>query len=98
MEAAYWYAQQGGLSLGEQFLSAVDATLSALALFPAAGSTRHADAMTDLSPPLRFVVVQQFDRYLAYYLDHPTRVEVIRIWNASRGLHALLDSTATDPD
>lgn len=97
MEAAYWYAQQGGLSLGEQFLSAVDTTLSTLARFPASGSSRHADAMIDLPAPLRFVVVQQFERYLAYYLDLPTHVEVLRIWNAARGLQALFDST-TDPD
>jgi toxin ParE1/3/4 len=89
-EAAYWYARQGGLPLGEAFLAEVDATLDRIARHPAIGSTRHAEHVPDLPTPLRFLPLQRFDHHLVYYLDLPEHVEVIRVWHASRGLEALM--------
>lgn len=90
-DAAFWYAEQGGLALGERFLSQVEATLEHLGRFPGAGSTRHDGIVPGLPAPLRFFPVTQFERYLVYHLDLPAQVDVIRIWNAARGLDALLE-------
>lgn len=90
-DAAAWYAQQGGSPLELRFIAAVESTAILIRQHPAAGSTRHADEVPDLPAPLRFFPVKQFERYLFYYLDLPTHVEVIRVWNTARGLDALMD-------
>ena len=77
--------------LAERFLTQVHITLQRVAQFPASGSTRHAGCIQGLPAPLRFVPVAQFERYLLYYLDLPTHVEVLRVWNAGRGLEALME-------
>lgn len=88
-EAAYWYAQQGGLQLGESFLSEVDATLAAISEHPGIGSTRHAQHADDLPALLRFVRLKRFEHHLVYYVELPDHIEIIRVWHASRGLEAL---------
>lgn len=88
-EAAWWYTGEGGLQLGLGFLDAVDVALARLARNPASGSLRHAHVAPDLAAPLRFIVLDRFDRYLVYYVDLPDRVLVVRIWNTARGLDAL---------
>lgn len=72
-----------------RFIDAVDAVYALLAEHPANGSLRHAVLLPELSAPLRFHPVQGFERILVYYLDLPDAVEVIRIWDAARGLEAL---------
>lgn len=89
-DAAYWYAKEGGLALGEEFLAGVDACLEQVGRFPQTGSAAHAGLFPDLPVPLRFLLLKRFDRYLIYYLDLPERVVIIRIWDASRGLDALM--------
>ena len=78
--------------MGERFLSEVQASLLQVARFPGSGSLRHAEYFVGLPAPLRFLPIKTFERYLLYYLDLPTHVEVIRVWNASRGLQALLEA------
>lgn len=90
-DSADWYVGQGGLALGERFLAQVQATLAQLGRFPASGSSRHADCIPGLPAPLRFIPVREFERYLIYYLELPSHIEVIRVWNSARGLTALLD-------
>lgn len=69
-----------------------------IAAHPASGSTRHAALLPDLHTPLRFLRLERFERYLIYYLDLPTHVEVVRIWNTARGLDALVaDDTGNTP-
>ncbi|MCU1051663.1 type II toxin-antitoxin system RelE/ParE family toxin [Stenotrophomonas geniculata] len=89
-DAALWFARQGGLALGQRFLEELEATLQRIALFPASGSTRHADLAAQLPAPLRFMRVPAFERYLVYYLDLPDRVDVMRVWCVDRGLDALM--------
>lgn len=89
-DAAAWYAQQGGLPLEIRFIAAVEAAAGLVCEHPAAGSTRHAEYITDLPVALRFLVVSGFERTLIYYLDLPTHVEVLRVWNSARGLEALM--------
>ncbi|MFT4180025.1 MAG: type II toxin-antitoxin system RelE/ParE family toxin [Thermomonas sp.] len=91
--AAYWYAQQGGLPLGEAFLTEVDTTLDRIAQHPAIGSTRHAEQAPDLPSLLRFLPLRRFEHHLVYYIDLPEHIEVLRIWHAARGLAALMDAT-----
>jgi toxin ParE1/3/4 len=88
-DAAWWLAREGGLEVGLRFLDAIDRVLLRLSLFPASGSMRHARIAPDLAAPLRFVMLDGFERHLIYYLDLPERVLVIRIWNTARGLDAL---------
>lgn len=90
-EAALWFARQGGLALGERFIATVDAALARIAAFPEAGSARHAWVTEELPVPLRLTVLPVFDRYLIYYLDLPDCVDILRVWDASRGLDALMD-------
>lgn len=89
--AAHWYAQQGGLPLGEAFLADMDATLESIARHPAIGSTRHAEHASGLPSRLRFLPLKRFEHHLVYYIDLPERVEVIRVWHAARGLDALME-------
>lgn len=95
-DTAFWYAEQNGMALGVRFLTQVEATLEHLRQFPGTGSTRHDGIVPDLPEPLRFFPVTGFERYLVYYLDRPDRVDVIRIWHASRGLEALLENDCPD--
>lgn len=39
------------------------------------------------------MTLERFERYLLHYLDLPSHVEVLRLWNSARGLDALM----TDP-
>lgn len=91
--AAAYYAMQGGLALELDFIDALQGTFDLIARHPASGSTRHAHLLSQLPAPLRYHPLKRFDRYLVYYLDLPTHVEVLRVWDASRGLEALMQDT-----
>lgn len=73
-----------------KFLDAVQAAYELLSEQPAIGSTRHAEFCPELPYPLRFHPIKRFPRILIYYMDRPEAVEVIRIWDAARGLAALM--------
>lgn len=88
-EAADWYGTNGNKAIELAFVAAVEAAQALIAAHPAVGSIRHADVISNLPAPLRFVCLERFERYLIYYLDLPTHVEVLRIWNTARGLDAL---------
>lgn len=90
-DAAAWYAQQGGWPLETRFIAAVESTSILIRQHPMVGSTRHAEDVPSLFAPLRFFQIKQFERYLLYYFDLPTHVEVIRVWNTARGLDALME-------
>lgn len=74
-----------------QFLDAVEAAFALLGEQPGIGSTRHASLMPELPQPLRFHPLKDFPRILLYYIERPDAVEVLRIWDAARGLDALLN-------
>jgi toxin ParE1/3/4 len=88
-DAAAWYAQHGGISLELSFIDALEATVGILERHPGAGSTRHADLLAPTGMLLRFHPIRHFDDYLVYYVEHAASIQVIRIWNARRGLDAL---------
>jgi len=89
-EVAYWYAQQGDVLLAESFLAELEAAVELISGFPQAGSMLHARVFPDLPTPLRFVRLKRFERYLLYYVDRPGRLDIVRVWDASRGLDALM--------
>ena len=78
-----------------RFIDAVEAAYDLLSAHPASGSTRHAHVLPELPVPLRFHPVRHFEHILIYYLDLPDGVEVIRIWDAARGLEALVEEEPT---
>ncbi|MEG2803464.1 type II toxin-antitoxin system RelE/ParE family toxin [Stenotrophomonas sp.] len=88
-DVAAWYAQQAGVTLELAFVDALERTVSLLERHPGAGSTRHADAFPELHAPLRFHPILGFDDHLVYYTEHPAWIEIVRLWNARRGLDAL---------
>lgn len=76
-----------------RFIDAIEHADGLLAAHPASGSSRHADLLPSLPVPLRFHPLRGFPRVLVYYLDLPDAVEIIRVWDAARGLEALVEDT-----
>ena len=76
-----------------KFIGAVESAYALLSEHPGSGSMRHASVLPELPVPLRFHPVQGFPRVLIYYLDLPEAVEVIRLWDAARGLDALIEDS-----
>ena len=91
-EAASWYAGEGGLALELASIDALEMACRRIVEQPAMGSTRHANLFPQLPVPLRYLPLARFKRYLLYYVDLPDRVELIRVWDAARGLHDLNDN------
>lgn len=87
---ADYLAASAGHAVALRFIDAVEAAYALLSAHPASGSPRHAHVLPELPVPLRFHPIKHFERILIYYLDQPDAVEVIRLWDASRGLEALL--------
>lgn len=77
-----------------RFTDAVAAAARVIGDHPGIGSTRHAEIFQELPAPLRFHPVTDFPRILIYYVERADVVEIVRIWDAARGLEALM----TDPD
>ncbi len=84
-EAAYRYAMQGGLALGERFLAAVETAVGHVSRHPASGSLGHATALK--LEGLRFWPVHGFP-YLVFYIEHETQVDVWRVLHAQRDVPA----------
>lgn len=78
-----------------RFIDAVESAYELLSTHPASGSPRHTRVLPELPVPLRFHPVGHFERILIYYVDLPDGVEVIRVWDAARGLEALLEEEPT---
>ena len=95
-DIAAYYAVEGGLALELKFIDALAAAFELIARHPASGSTRHALLFPELPAPLRFHPLRHFERVLVYYMDMPAHLEVVRVWDAARGLEALLDAPETD--
>jgi toxin ParE1/3/4 len=84
-DAAYWYASQGGLDLGERFLAAVEAALEHVGAHPKTGSTRYAVQVK--LDELRFWPVKGFP-YLVFYIESEQRVDVVRVLHEQRDIPA----------
>ncbi len=91
-EAAQWFAGAGGTALELAFIDALQAAVELLERHPEAGSTRHVGVLDFPEGSLRFLPIRRFDDYLIYYIALADHIRVVRIWNARRGLDALLDT------
>lgn len=87
----FWYATQGGMALELRFVAAVEKTITTLRHFPEIGSARHKDLLPDLTEPLRFFPVSDFDRHLIYYVDYPSYIKIIRVWHSAQGFQLFAD-------
>ena len=92
-DAIWVWLQAKSPPAADKFLDAISNAFTLLGDHPAIGSTRHADLLPDLPYPLRFHPVQDIPRILIYYMDRPDFVEIIRVWDAARGLQELIDTT-----
>lgn len=72
-----------------RFRNAVERVVRMLGEHPGIGSTRHAGIFPELPGQLRFHPVTEFPRILVYYVERVDAVEVVRIWDAARGLSEL---------
>lgn len=81
------------LSSACRFIEEIEAAYALQADHPCSGSARHAELLPELPAQLRFHPVRHFERILIYYMDLDDRVEVLRVWDATRGLEALIDDT-----
>jgi toxin ParE1/3/4 len=93
---AMYYVDEGGVALGMEFVAAVEAAAALIAGYPDSGSRRHAFLFPDLPASLRFHPLRRFERVLVYYLALPRHVDIVRIWDAARGLEALLEGTSDE--
>jgi len=75
------------------FLDQIETAFERLSCFPDSGSPRHAPLVPGLPVPLRYLAVSaaRFPKLLIYYLNLEAQLDVIRIWDASRGLDALFE-------
>lgn len=90
---AAYHAGKSGTALEMKFIAELEAVVTLLADHPASGSRRHAGLLPDLPAPLRFHPLRHFEKVLVYYLAMPRHVEIVRVWDASRGLEALLEES-----
>jgi toxin ParE1/3/4 len=96
-DAAYWYATQGGLELGEGFLAEVEAALEHIGRHPQLGSTRYAVQLK--FDELRTWPLRRFP-YLVFYVEREAQVDVWRILHAQRDIPAWMtpDDSSSDKD
>ncbi|HLM54020.1 MAG TPA: type II toxin-antitoxin system RelE/ParE family toxin [Pseudoxanthomonas sp.] len=87
-EAAYWYATQGGIALGEKFLAAVEAGIDQISRHPGSGSLRH--AMTLKLEGMRFWPIHDFP-YLIFYIERDRQLDVWRVLHAQRDVPAWME-------
>ena len=90
-DAAYWYASEAGLPMGERFLAAVGAGITHVSHHPASGSGRY--AMPLQFEGLRVSPVHGF-RYLIFYVEHVTHVDVWRVLHAQRDIPEWMEGSA----
>jgi toxin ParE1/3/4 len=83
------FLRRGSPDAAERFLDAIETVRRLLCENPGIGSARHAEICPELPCPLRFYPLADFPRILVYYMERPDALEVVRIWDAARGLQDL---------
>ncbi|MEO6922635.1 MAG: type II toxin-antitoxin system RelE/ParE family toxin [Bryocella sp.] len=92
IDEIFRWLQRDSPNAAIKILDALQAAHGLLSEHPACGSKRHARYCPELPHPLRFFPLHDFPRILIYYMDRPDAIEVIRVWDAARGLQALIDN------
>ncbi|MGL5063208.1 MAG: type II toxin-antitoxin system RelE/ParE family toxin [Microcoleus sp.] len=83
------YIAQNNLEVAEQFLVAAEETFKLLGKMPGMGK------LSQFSHPrlanIRQYQIKGFKRYLIFYRESQTSVEILRVLNGVRDLEAILD-------
>jgi toxin ParE1/3/4 len=95
LAAAEHYRQVGGKVLQLRFIDAFAAALEHVRRHPASGSPRYADLLP--ADELRCWPLKRFP-YLILYVDHPDRIDLLRILHGQRDVPALLQSESGPED
>ena len=80
---------QDSMESAEAFITAVEATFQLLAEMPGVGSTR--EYRDPALVGLRMWPVQGFGRYLIFYREVSSRLEVVRVLHAARNIAQLFE-------
>jgi toxin ParE1/3/4 len=86
-DAADYYYENGGEVLELQFIDAVEETFGLVAEMPGIGSPRYAEILQRSG--LRCLRVKRFP-YLVFYIEHPDRIDMLRILHQCRDIPAIL--------
>jgi len=94
IEVTQWYAQEGGLRLGERFFDEAQAAAARIAATPGIGSARIGDLIGMKS--LRSWPVRRFPvRW--WYFEQQDRIDVIRLLGERQDLEAILSAEPLEP-
>lgn len=89
IEITQWYAEQGGLALGERFFDSARAAVKRIESSPGLGSPRWAD-FVDM-PGLRSWPVDRFPVRWCY-LERPDYIDVLRLLGERQDIEAILST------
>jgi toxin ParE1/3/4 len=92
-DAAYYYYENGGEVLELRFIDAVEETFSLVAEMPGIGSPRYAEILQRSG--LRCFRVKRFP-YLVFYIEHPDRIDMLRILHQRRDIPAIFQNDGDD--
>jgi toxin ParE1/3/4 len=73
-----------------RFLDAVELTCRNLSQMPGIGSRRYAEI--PLVRGVRMIGVKGFEKYLLFYLEHETSIDIVRLLHAARDIPQALQS------
>ena len=91
VDAADWYAAQGGLALELAFTDALEKAVGQINRHPGIGSPRHAVLLQIAD--LRVWPVKGFPQ-LIFYVEREQRIDVWRVLHAQRDIPAWMGETA----
>jgi toxin ParE1/3/4 len=92
-----WFAENGGATLADRFLDALDSTLQTLGAHPEIGPLVFA-SHPELQGLRRFRVSPPFTNLLLFYRLLPDGMELIRVLHGSRDLDQLWSDFPLDHD
>ena len=81
------YIAKDDHEIADDFLDAVEQTLSVIIEMPEAGSTK--DSKDPKLAHLRMLAVKGFKKYLIFYLPNEDSVEIVRLFHAARDIEGL---------
>lgn len=88
-ETAEYLEAESGIELAERFIDAVKKTAESLLKMPMIGSPCRFERLE--LRDCRALLVNDFERWLIFYLPVEGRVEIVRVLHGARDWRALLD-------
>lgn len=90
LEQFVYFGEAGSVDLAERFADAVAATCELLAKWP--GSGEAYEAPPDRMRGLRLFPVQEFEKYLLFYLPSGEGIEVVRVLHQARDVASVFEA------